>query len=460
MKKTPAASASVSAAELPELLQRLAVGKALRTDIPRASHATWKPGKNKRDILALLEQSNKGRVADLIPIRYGRMAQSPFAFLRGAANIMAFDLAESPVTGVKVQAGGDSHLMNFGEFGTPERNLIFDINDFDETLSGPWEWDIKRLAASVMVAGRYRNFPERNCLEAVYSCVASYREKMTEYARMSPLDRWYARIDAQALVNLGRTTEIRKKQAEEAARTRAQTAEHMLAKSTEIINNKHRIKDSPPLIYHPKNDLGFEDEMRHFFHQYRHTLAGDKKSLIDQFELVDVVMKVVGVGSVGTRCAIALFMAHGHEPLFLQFKEARASVLEPYHGKSQFVCHGQRVVEGQKLMQSSSDIFLGWARSSETGVDYYIRQLKDMKSSINIDSIQLTEFIDYAGFCGWALARAHAKSGNPAAISGYLGKSNVFDLALGEFSQAYADQTEADFETLKKAIQNGKIMAA
>ncbi|MFZ6747002.1 DUF2252 domain-containing protein [Undibacterium sp. JH2W] len=457
MKNPKQSIVSEPEAELPELLQRLAVGKALRTDVPRASHAAWKPGKKRRDILKLLEQSNKGRVEDLIPIRYGRMLQSPFAFLRGAANIMAFDLAESPVTGVKVQAGGDSHLMNFGEFGTPERNLIFDINDFDETLSGPWEWDIKRLAASVMVAARYRNFPERNCLEAVYASVASYREKMAEYAHMSPLDRWYARIDAQALVNLGRTTDIRKKRAEETAHARAQTVEHLLAKSTEIINDKHRIKDSPPLIYHPKDDLGFEDEMRNFFHLYRHTLPSDRKSLIDQFELVDVVMKVVGVGSVGTRCAVALFMAHGHEPLFLQFKEARASILEPYHGKSQFGCHGQRVVEGQKLMQSASDIFLGWARSSETGIDYYIRQLKDMKSSINIDTIQLPEFIDYAGFCGWALARAHAKSGNPAAISGYLGKSNVFDLALGEFSQAYADQTEADFETLKKRYKLEKL---
>ena len=459
MKKTAPASPT-DIASLPAFKERVATGKALRADTPRSSHGEWTlPGK-RRNVVKLLEQSNAGRVPELVPIRYGRMLQSPFAFLRGSANVMAFDLAETPNTKLRVQSGGDSHLMNFGEFGTPERNLVFDINDFDETLPGPWEWDVKRLAASVMVAARYRNIPERNCLEAVHAAVASYRERMAEYAKMSPLDRWYARINAQDLIEQCRTEESRKKQALEATQARAQTAEHLLVKATEIVKGKRHIKDNPPLVYHPVHNPGFEDEMRSFFRNYRHTLANDRKVLLDQYELVDIAMKVVGVGSVGTRCAVALFMAHDHDPLFLQFKEARASVLEPYHGKSVYHCHGQRVVEGQRLMQSSSDIFLGWARSEESGIDYYMRQLRDMKSSVDIDTIRFPELFDYAGFCGWALARAHAKSGDPAAISGYLGNNNVFDVAVGKFAVAYADQTEVDFAALKKAVADGKINAS
>ena len=443
----------------PEFKEHVAAGMALRKGTPRSSHADWAPPRKRRDVIKLLKQSNIGRIPELVPFRFGRMLQSPFYFLRGAPSVMADDLAATPVSKLKVQACGDCHLMNFGEFGTPERNLIFDINDFDETLAGPWEWDIKRLAASVMVAARHRNFPERSCLDAVHASVASYRKKMAEFARMSPLQRWYARINAQDLVKLGPTQKVRRTRAEEAAHARAQTAQHLMVKTTEIIDGKRHIKDDPPLAFHPTHDPGFDAEIRAFFHHYRHTLPNDRKVLLDQYELVDVAMKVVGVGSVGTRCAIALFMADEHDPLFLQYKEARASVLEPYHGKSPYGNHGQRVVEGQKLMQSASDIFLGWARSEETGIDYYVRQLRDMKSSILIETVSLPELVDYAGFCGWALARAHAKSGDPAAISGYLGRTDVFDLAIGTFAQTYADQTEADYAMLKKAVADGRVVA-
>jgi len=438
---------------------RIAAGRVLRQKTPRTLHAAWRPAASGRDVVKLLQQSNQGRIAELLPIRYGRMLQSPFAFLRGAASVMAFDLAGTPVSNLRVQAGGDCHLMNFGEFGTPERNLIFDLNDFDETLAGPWEWDIKRLAASVMVAARSRHFPERNCLELVHATVASYREKMAEYARLSPLQRWYARINVQDLVDLGRTRDIRRLRAAEAAQARGQTDERLLYKATTLVDGKRRIRDNPPLVYHPERGRRFDAEMRAFFQHYRRTLPDERKVLLDQYELVDVTMKVVGVGSVGTRCAVALFMANDHEPLFLQFKEARPSVLEPYHGKSPYRHPGQRVVEGQRLMQSSSDIFLGWARDPGSGVDYYIRQLRDMKGSIRLESIALPELCDYAGFCAWALARAHAKSGNPAAISGYLGRSNAFDLALGVFARAYADQTEADYATLQKAVADNRIVA-
>lgn len=442
-----------------EFNRRTAAGKAARVGAPRSSHANWKPNRRRLDVIALLKESNVGRVPQLVPIRYGRMLESPFAFFRGAANVMAYDLQGTPVSALQVQACGDSHLMNFGEFGTPERNLIFDINDFDETLAGAWEWDVKRLSASVMVAARHRGFSERNCLDAVGACAASYRKRMAEFAKMSPLQRWYAHINAEDLINLGKTADSRQKFAEEASQARAQTSEHLLVKTTVVIDGKLTIKDEPPLIFHPAEDQGFDAHVRSFFHLYRNTLPNDKKALLDQYELVDVAAKVVGVGSVGTRCAIALFMASGHDPLFLQFKEARASVLEAYQDKSPYQCSGQRVVEGQRLMQSSSDIFLGWARSKETGIDYYIRQLRDMKSSVNIETIQSPELIDYAGFCGWALARAHAKSGDPAAISGYLGRTGIFDSAIQRFSQLYADQNEKDYEILKKAAATGSIIA-
>ncbi|MET3134375.1 uncharacterized protein (DUF2252 family) [Oxalobacteraceae bacterium GrIS 1.11] len=433
---------------VPASAARLAAGRLLRQMAPRSAHGDWRPAG--RDVIALIEQSNRGRIAALLPIRYGRMLQSPFAFLRGAASVMAFDLAGTPVSGLLVQASGDCHLMNFGQFGTPERNLIFDLNDFDETLAGPWEWDIKRLAASVMVAARGRHFPESACLELVHATVASYRNRMAQLARMSPLQRWYARIDAQDLSGLPRASRRQRV---------GQDDGRQLDKLSTIVDGRRRIRDNPPLLYHPPRKRGFDAEMRAFFQHYRRTLPDERKVLLDQYELVDVAMKVVGVGSVGTRCAIALFMANGHDPLFLQFKEARPSVLEAYHGRSPYPHPGQRIVEGQRLMQSASDIFLGWARDPDSGIDYYIRQLRDMKSAIALDGIALPELRDYTGFCAWALARAHAKSGDPAAISGYLGTSDAFDLALGNFARAYADQTEADYASLKQAVASGRLAA-
>jgi uncharacterized protein (DUF2252 family) len=436
---------------------RHAAAKALRENSPRSAHGKWKPPSKGRDVIGMLKQSSVGRIPELVPIRYGRMLQSPFAFLRGSASIMAYDLSRTATSGIRTQVGGDCHLMNFGEFGTPERNLVFDINDFDETLPGPWEWDLKRLVASVMVAGRHRKFSENNNRKAVLAAVRSYRTKMAVFAGMSPLQCWYSHINAEDLVNLSSTPAVEQRLAAEAAQARIRTGESILAKTTEIVDGKRRIKDNPPLIFHPDHLPNFDVLMRAFFHQYRLSLPDDRRHLLDRYELTDIAMKVIGVGSVGTRCSVALFMEGEHDPLFLQFKEARSSVLEPYVGKSAYQYHGRRVVEGQRLMQSSSDIFLGWARHEETGIDYYIRQLRDMKNSIDIESIALPELIDYAGFCGWALARAHAKAGDAVAISGYLGKSDVFDLALAEFAKRYADQTEADYSVMAKAAASGRL---
>lgn len=440
----------------PAYKERMAAGKSLRKQVARSEHGQWQPPKRRRDVVALLKESDKGRVPELVPIRYGRMLQSPFTFFRGAANIMAHDLAGTPVSGLRVQSCGDSHLMNFGEFGTPERNIVFDVNDFDETLPGPWEWDVKRLAASVMVAARHLGFPEPKCLLAARSAVAGYRAKMIEFAKMSPLQRWYAKIDVQEMNMLWRRREGRRQS--EAIVTHARATASHLAVKTRVSGGQWHIIDNPPLLRHPEKDSLLENDLRRFFIDYRDSLSNDRKVLLDRYEVVDVAMKVVGVGSVGTRCAVALLMANGRDPLLLQFKEARASVLEPYHGKSLYANHGRRVVEGQKLMQSASDIFLGWARSS-AGMDYYIRQPRDMKGSIDIETTQFPELRDYAGFCGWALARAHAKSGDPAAISGYMGKGEAFDQAIAGFAQAYADQTEADYDVLKKAVAAGKVVA-
>jgi uncharacterized protein (DUF2252 family) len=457
--KSEALESLTARAHIP-LEQRLAAAKAKRESCPRSIHAQIKTSSKGRDVVRMLEESSAGRIPDLVPIRYGRMAKSPFAFLRGSASIMAYDLSKTAISGIRTQIGGDCHLMNFGEFGTPERNLVFDINDFDETLPGPWEWDIKRLAASVMVAGRYRNFSEGNSKKAVLAAVSFYRNKMAEFAGMSPLRCWYSRINAEDLANLSDDPLVKQRLRTEAEQARLQTGESVLKKTAEVVDGKWRMKDNPPLVFHPHHIPHFDELMRIFFRQYRLSLPDDRRALFDRYTLRDVVMKVVGVGSVGTRCSVALFMESDKAPLFLQFKEARASVLEPYVGKSIYQYHGRRVVEGQRLMQSSSDIFLGWARHEETGIDYYVRQLRDMKNSVDIETITYPALLDYAGYCGWALARAHAKAGDPVAISGYLGKSTVFDNAMVEFAVRYADQTEKDYAVMKKAIASGRLEAA
>ncbi len=440
------------AISLPSVAEKVRVGKALREKTPRALHGEWRIRGKGHNIVAMLEASNRGRVPGLVPVRYGRMLVSPFAFLRGAAAIMARDLSRTPVSGIRVQACGDAHLMNFGGFATPERHLVFDVNDFDETLPAPWEWDLKRLAASVTVAGRHLMFSKSRCEEATASMVRVYREAIGRYAELGALEMWYQRIDASAVAELSLAS---RNGAPEAPRHPGMG--HLFPRLTEVVGGRRRIKDEPPLVFHPRRQDRIVDHIRQFISGYRRTLSDDHRALFDQYQLVDIAVKVVGVGSVGTRCAVALLMARDDDPLFLQFKEARASVLEPYAGRSRYHNHGQRVVEGQRLMQSASDMFLGWSHIEDIGADFYVRQLRDCKTAASVDEMDLVHFVDYACHCGDALARAHAKTGGAAAISGYLGKGDRFDIAIVSFSQAYADQTELDFETLQAAAKAGRI---
>ena len=432
---------------------RREAGRALRDKTPRSSHAELTVPRKGRDVVAMLEASNRGRVPSLVPIRYGRMLHSPFAFLRGAAAVMAYDLARTPISGIPVQACGDAHLMNFGGFATPERHLVFDINDFDETLRGPWEWDLKRMVASVTVAGRHLGFSMRRNADATMAAVAGYREKMALYAPMRALEVWYQRIDATQVVEL-HVNSLGKNALDAPPHP---VTEHLFPKLTEAVGETRRIKEEPPLVFRPRKGDRIITNMRRLLAQFRPTLRADRRRLLERFELVDVAIKVVGVGSVGTRCAVALLMAGDDDSLFLQFKEARASVLEPYAGRSQYRNHGERVVEGQRLMQAASDMFLGWTTDPSLRVDFYVRQLRDCKTAANIDTMDYPHLLDYAHHCGAALARAHAKAGDAAAISGYIGKTEALDAALARFATAYADQTERDFEMLKAAAENGRI---
>ena len=397
--------------------------------------------------------SNRSRVPALVPIRYGRMLHSPFAFLRGAASIMADDLARTPVSGIRVQACGDAHLMNFGGFATPERHLVFDVNDFDETLQAPWEWDLKRLAASITVAGRYLGFSNRRNAEATMAASASYREQMALYASMRALELWYQRIDATKVAEL-HFNSLGKLASDAPPHP---VTEHLFPKLTRLVGQTRQIKEEKPLVFHPRKGDRTITSVRRLLLQYRATLPADRRMLLERFELVDVAIKVVGVGSVGTRCAVALLMGGDDDSLFLQFKEARASVLEPYAGRSPYRNHGERVVEGQRLMQAASDIFLGWSADPELHVDYYVRQLRDCKTAADVDTMDYPHLFDYARHCGAALARAHAKAGDAAAINGYAGKRESLDAALARFAAAYADQTEEDFATLKVAAKAGRI---
>jgi uncharacterized protein (DUF2252 family) len=436
--------------------ERKAAGKALRDKCPRRSHATWRVPRNRPDPVELLIQSSKNRIPNLVPIRYGRMMQSPFAFYRGAAAIMASDLACTPTSGIRVQACGDCHLMNFGGFATPERRIIFDINDFDETLPGPWEWDVKRLAASFVIAGRNNGFKEVESREAALRCVESYRERMHDYAEMGVLEMWYQRLDNMVtLIKRRKWKKIVQKQiAKASSRT---VAEDDFPKSASVKNGKVRIKDNPPLIFHPKDLEAAEHDrlVKEAFRRYRETLTDDLKALVDHYELKDVAIKVVGVGTVGTRCAIVLMMADDDDPLFLQVKEVHESVLESYAGASVYSNCGQRVVTGQRLMQAASDMFLGW--TEERGRHFYVRQLRDIKIEPLVEIFDSRALADYGEWCGWALARAHAKSGDAAMISGYLGNSSRFDDAVSNFAMAYADQNERDYQALLEAIRAGKI---
>ncbi|QEH38316.1 hypothetical protein OJF2_69170 [Aquisphaera giovannonii] len=436
-------------------------GRSIRSNCPRSSHAGWRPAAGRPDPVALLEESSKGRIPDLIPVRYGRMMASPFAFFRGAAMNMAADLAGTPATGLRVQACGDCHLLNFGGFATPERRLVFDINDFDETLPAPWEWDLKRLATSFVLAGRDNRFAAAQSRDAALACVRSYRESMAGFARMRALDVWYQRADLEGLIPRIEDEAVRKGVRKRLEKAREQSArEHADPRLAEVAGGEAAIRDSPPLIYHFPGEGrdAFTSSVITAFAGYRESLADDRKRLLDRFALKDMAMKVVGVGSVGTFCAVVLLLANEDDPLFLQVKEARASVLEPYAGESVYANHGRRVVNGCRLMQSASDLFLGWTEL-EGGQHYHVRQLKDMKIKPTVEVYGPGTMLQYAELCGWTVARAHSRSGEPAEIAGYLGKSDAFDQAVADFAVAYADQTEADHRALEEAVKSGRLRA-
>ncbi len=450
--------ASQARGETPAPSDRRAQGKALREAAPREAHAGWKAPAHRRDPIELLVESNQGRMPELIPIRFGRMMQSPFTFYRGSAAIMAADLATTPQSGLRVQACGDAHLLNFGGFATPERNVAFDINDLDETLPAPWEWDVKRLTASVVIAGRYLRLSETEAARAAEATVRSYRQRMADYSSKRALEIWYETIgieDVLAALDERRRGTLRKRV--ETAEEKS-SPEFVFPKLVEHRGTEPRFKDDPPLIFHPSEEQapGVTSGFREPLARYRASLPDHIRVLFDRYHLCDVAMKVVGIGSVGTLCAIGLWIAAEDDPLFLQLKEARASVLEPYAGKSVYENHGQRVVCGQRLMQSAADIFLGWT-TGQNGRDVYVRQLRDVKISAIIEDWDIDLLQEYGKLCGWALAKAHARSGDAAKIAGYMGSSSVFDDAISEFATEYADQNERDYRTFIKAVREGRL---
>jgi uncharacterized protein (DUF2252 family) len=438
-------------------VERHKQGKALRVKCPRASQGEYKVRSVSQDIIQLLEESDADRIAGLIPLKYQRMSVSPFTFFRGTAIIQARDLANATVSGIQVQACGDCHLANFGGFASPERKLVFDINDFDETFPGPWEWDIKRLGASLILAARDNSFSKGNADEAVKAAAAAYRERMAELAEMTALDRWYAQVTAEAIQDHFRgdpdmSGRISKKSKE----ARSETSKAAASKLAEVVDGQLKIKDNPPTIYHVESfTRDYKMQREGFGAQHQQTLSVDHRSLLEQYHYQDSAVKVVGVGSVGTRCFVSLLLGDGDDPLFLQYKEARRSVLESPSGKSRYANQGGRVVAGQRMMQAASDIFLGW--SSTKRHDYYVRQFRDMKVSAEIETFKPSTLVGYAAMCGLTLAHAHAKTGDAAMIAGYLGSSEQFDEALTQYSKAYADQAERDFKTFKTAIRSGRL---
>lgn len=437
--------------------ERREQGKALRAKCPRASQGEWKPRSKSQDIVAWLEESDVDRIPGLISVKYQRMAVSPFTFFRGAAIIQARDLANAPVSGITVQACGDCHLANFGGFASPERVLVFDINDFDETFPGPWEWDIKRLGASFVLAARDRKFSKTAADQAVRAAAASYRERMSEFAEMKVLDTWYAKLSIDLVQEYFRKdADISARLLRKQKQARSQTSEAVIPKLTEVVDGHRQIKDNPPVIYHfQENGKDFKKGVARFLDQYKQSLQVDRQRLMDHYHFEDTAIKVVGVGSVGTRCYLALFSADEDDPLFLQVKEARRSVLESPRGKSRYAHQGSRVVDGIRTMQAASDIFLGYAGSKKH--DYYVRQFRDMKVSAEVETFRPSTLVAYATMCGWALARAHAKAGDAAMIAGYLGSGDQFDNALAQYSEAYADQAERDFEAFQAAIRSGRL---
>jgi uncharacterized protein (DUF2252 family) len=481
--KTRAEPMAVKRVAHPSVEERRAQGKEARDQTPPSSHAGWAPATDRPDPVGLLEEQNLTREPDLVPVRHGRMLVSPFTFYRGAAKIMAADLADTPTAGLKVQLCGDAHLSNFGVFASPERRLLFDLNDFDETLPGPFEYDVKRLAASFTIAARNNGFTKADTKAVTQGSVAAYREAMAGFAAMGTMEVWYAHLDEEELMQgvrsaaaeSSRTKKERKaaKRAEKtaektAAKARTRDSLQALSKLGEVVDGRYRIVSQPPIVV-PMRELAatyglsaeeVERGLHEQFRAYRATLQDDRRRLLERFELVDVARKVVGVGSVGTRAFIGLLQGRDQQdPLFLQVKEATASVLEGHLPKSRYKQHGQRVVDGQRMMQAASDIYLGWTRGVDVNRHFYWRQLRDMKGSAEVEAMAPLGLRFYAGICGWTLARAHARSGDPVAIAAYLGEGDQFDRSISDFAKRYAEQNELDYQAFAKAIRSGRLEA-
>jgi len=455
--------------------ERKAQGKAKRQDAPRSSHATWQPASDRPDPLALLQAQDNGRLPHLLPIKYGRMLESPFAFLRGSAVVMAADLEHTPVSGINTAICGDAHLSNFGLFASPERQLVFDVNDFDEAFYGPWEWDLKRLVASVAVAGRANGYKDKTNREIVENVVSVYRETMQTISEKRTLEVWYYHVKAEALESIFEEYASKKSQkvtGKVLKKARSRTQEQTLEKLTYIENGRRLFKSNPPLLVPLRHDdLGklvdvkLSKEMaitavEQAWQEYLKSLAVEQRFLLTRYQIKDVALRVGGVGSVGTRCMIVLLAGGAKDDdLILQLKEAGASALEPYLPNDATVGHAERIVKGQQLLQATTDIFLGWHKSAFSERDFYWRQLKDMKGSIDVTDLDESGFKTYVAVCAICLARAHGRTGDAAAISGYLGKSDLIDKAMTDFALAYADQTERDYKLLEQAVKSGRIIA-
>jgi uncharacterized protein (DUF2252 family) len=468
--------------EHPTVEERKARGKEARKQTPPSSHAGWTPATDRPDPVALLEEQNATREQDLVPVRHGRMMVSPFTFYRGAAKIMAADLKDTPRAGLTAQLCGDAHLSNFGVFASPERALLFDLNDFDETLPGPFEYDVKRMSASFTIAARHNGFTPAETHDVTLASVRSYRESMAEFARMGTMDIWYAHLSEQELMAglkdlvRSQTDKADKKQLKKgeksakksAAKARSRDSLQALSKLGELVDGTYRIVSQPPIVIPAReltSSIGMTpDELQEVIHEqfraYRATLQDDRRQLLERFGVIDMARKVVGVGSVGTRAFIVLLQGRDQQdPLFLQIKEATASVLEDHLPKSRYRQHGERVVQGQRMMQAASDIYLGWTKGAQGNRYLYWRQLRDMKGSADVESLRPVGLAYYARLCGWTLARAHARSGDPIAISAGLGKGDEFDVSITDFSERYADQNEKDYEAFVKAIRSGRLEA-
>jgi uncharacterized protein (DUF2252 family) len=456
----------VSSCDHRTVKERRDFGKSLRKRAPRKSHAECPSQSAHRDPIRLLEEQNQSRLDFLVPVRRGRMMASPFAFFRAGARIMATDLRATPITGLMVQACGDAHLANFGLYASPERKLVFDLNDFDETLVGPWEWDLKRLVASVAIAARHNELTREESRQASRRVACGYRKAMHEFASMRATDIWYTLIDETDYLAYSDREGTAKRASKTIAKAKSKHSRQALDRLTEQVDGKYRIKSEPPLLL-PMRDLDqkhgrvSEKVIVEAYEAYARGVSPDCKVLLDKYKPVDFALKVVGVGSVGTRCWILLLEGRDrHDPLFLQMKEATHSVLAEHLDASPYANHGRRVVEGTRLMQTVNDIFLGWTNVAETGHDYYWRQLRDWKGSVDVDRLDTADLNSYARLCAWTLARAHARSGDPVAIAGYLGSSDVFDQALTEFAEIYADQNEQDYEAFLQEIREGRLEAA